>query len=46
MWILKKIKKQKESIKNVVKNMRHKKDLDVLFNKKIIKYKIERIQSK
>ena len=38
-------KKTKGAIKSVVKNMRHKKDF-VLFNKKIIRDKMKRIQSK
>ena len=32
--------------KNVVKNIRHKEFVDVLFNKKMIRHKMERIQSK
>ena len=43
---MKKTKKQKELIKKVVKNIRHKEYVDVLFNKKIIRDKMKRIQSK
>ena len=40
------VKKAKGVNKNVVKNMRHKEFPDVLFNKKIIRHKMKRIQSK
>ena len=39
-------KKAKGVNKNVVKNIRHKEYIDVLFNKKIIRDKMKRIQSK
>ena len=39
-------KKAKGVNKNVVKNIRHREYIDVLFNKKMIKHKIKRIQSK
>ena len=39
-------KKAKRVNKNVVKNTRHKEFVDVLFNKKLIKYRMKRIQSK
>ena len=39
-------KKAKGGNKNVIKYIRHKKYVDVLFNKKIIRDKIKRIQSK
>ena len=41
---MKKIKKRKES--NVVKIIWRRKYIDVLFNKKIIRHKMKRIQSK
>ena len=40
------VKKAKEVNKNVVKNKRHKEFVDVLFNKKIMRHKMKRIQSK
>ena len=40
------IKKAKGFNKNVVKNISHKKYIDVFFNKKMIRYKKESIQSK
>ena len=40
------VKKAKGFNKNVVKNIRHKEYIDVLFNKKVIKHKIKRIQNK
>ena len=43
-YLMKKIKKRKES--NVVKNIWHRKYIDVLFNKKMIRHKMKRIQSK
>ena len=43
---MKKIKKQNGVNKNVVKNISHKEYIDVLFNKKIIRDKMKRIQSK
>ena len=39
-------KKEKRVNKNVVKNMRHKEFVDVLFNKKMIRRKMKRIQRK
>ena len=42
----KEFKKEKGVNKNVVKKIRHKKFVDVLFNKNIIRYKMKRIQSK
>ena len=39
-------KKEKRVNKNVVKNMRHKEFVDVLFNKKMIRHKMKRIQRK
>ena len=39
-------KKAKGVNKNDVKNMRHKEYIDVLFNKKMIRHKMKRIQSK
>ena len=39
-------KKAKEVDKNVVKSMRHRDFVDVLFNKKIIRHNMKRIQSK
>ena len=39
-------KKAKGVNKNIVKNIRHKEYIDVLFNKKIIRDKMKRIQSK
>ena len=42
----KKSKKANEFNKNVVKNIRDNEDIDALFNKKIRKDKMERIQSK
>ena len=39
-------KKSKGVNKNVVKNIRHKEYIDVLFNKKILRDKMKRIQSK
>ena len=42
----KKEKKANEVNKNVVKNIRHKEYIDALFNKKIRKDKMKRIQSK
>ena len=42
----KKSKKANEVNKNVVKNIRDNEDIDALFNKKIRKDKMERIQSK
>ena len=40
------IKKAKVVNKNVVKNIRHKEYVDVLFNKYFIRHKIKRLQSK
>ena len=40
------IKKAKGVNKNVVKNIRHKEYVDALFNKKMMRHKIKRIQSK
>ena len=40
------IKKAKGVNKNVVKNIRHKEYVDVLFNKKMMRHKMKRIQSK
>ena len=40
------VKKAKGVNKNVVKNIRHKEYIDVLFNKKVIRHKIKRIQNK
>ena len=40
------VKKTKEVNKNVVENKRHKEFVDVLFNKKIMRHKMKRIQSK
>ena len=40
------IKNVKGVNKNVVKNKRHKEFVDVLFNKKLIRHKMKRIQSK
>ena len=40
------IRKQKRVNKNVAKSIRHKKYVDVLFNKSLIRHKIKRIQSK
>ena len=40
------IKKAKRVHKNVVKHIRHKEYIDVLFNKHIINHKMKRIQSK
>ena len=40
------IKKAKGVNKNVVKNIRHEIHIDILFNKKMIRYKRKRIQSK
>ena len=42
----KKIKEQKHSINFFKKNIRHKEFVDVLFNKKLLRHKIKRIQSK
>ena len=39
------VKKAKGVNKNVVKSIRHKEFVDALFNKKIIRHKIKRIQS-
>ena len=39
-------KKAKGVNKNVLKNIRHREYIDVLFNKKMIKHKMKRIQSK
>ena len=43
---MKKIKKAKGVNKSVVKKIRHKEFVDVLFNKKIIRHKMKRIRSK
>ena len=40
------VKKAKGLNKNVVKKIRHKEYIEVLFNKKMIRHKIKRIQSK
>ena len=40
------VKKVKKVNKNVVKSIRHKTFVDALFNKKIMKYNMKRIQSK
>ena len=40
------IKKAKGVNKNVVKNIRHKEYVDALFNKKMMRHKMKRIQSK
>ena len=40
------VKKVKRVNENVLKNTRHKEFVDVLFNKKLIKHKMKRIQSK
>ena len=40
------IKKAKVVNKNVVKNIRHKEYVDVLFNKYLIRHKMKRLQSK
>ena len=40
------VKKSKEVNKNVVRKIRHKEFVDVLFNKKMIRDKMKRIQSK
>ena len=40
------VKKVKKVYKNVVKSIRHKTFVDALFNKKIMKYNMKRIQSK
>ena len=42
----KEVKKEKGVNKNVVKNIRHKEFVNALFNKKIMKHKMKRIQSK
>ena len=39
------VKKTKGVNKNVVKKLRHKEFVDVLFNKKVIRHKMKRIQS-
>ena len=44
--MVRKIKKAKEVSKNVVKNTRHKKFVDVSFNKKIMRHDTKLIQSK
>ena len=44
--MVKKVKKATGVNKNVVKNIRHKEYVEVLFNKKIIRDKMKRIQSK
>ena len=41
-----KVKKAKGVNKNVAKNIRHKECIDALFNKKMIRHKMKRIQSK
>ena len=43
--MVKKMKKQKES-KNVVKNTRHKEFVNVLFNTKMMRHEMKRIQGK
>ena len=40
------VKKAKGLNKNVVKKIRHKEYIEILFNKKMIRHKIKRIQSK
>ena len=42
----KEVKKAKRVNKNVVKKIRHKQYIDVLFNKKMIRHKMKRIQIK
>ena len=42
---VKQIKKAKGANENVVKNMRHKKDVDILFNKNLFTLKMKRIQN-
>ena len=44
--MVEKLKKQNRVNKNVVKNIRHEKYIYVLFNKKMIRQKMKRIQSK
>ena len=43
---MKKLKKAKVVNKSVVKDIRHKKYVDVLFNKNLMRHKTKRIQSK
>ena len=43
---MKKLKKAKGVNKSVVKSIRHKKYVDVLFNKNLMRHKMKRIQSK
>ena len=45
MQIMKKIKKAKRVNKNVVKNIRHKEYVGVLYKKRIVRDKMKRIQS-
>ena len=44
--MVKKIKKSKEINRGVVKNTRHKEFVDVLFNKKMMRHRMKRIQSR